>query len=543
MATLSTSIVRVSGSAVVPVYARNYGVSIQPPAAIVQTMAYGSARVNDELTLGAEALVPVVASAADPQIHVGGIGEAVVAVYARANARINGEIRVQPKAAIVEQYGRGIVAETWQFFQPLGSVGSEGSYAQSETSFQPLTSEAEGGQLGGDNYAEGTANLSQLSTGGLGLTGGLGQHDADFQPLLSIGSEGSYAQGTATFAPLESLAFDPREYAIADVEQPSSTLYATGHQVTGEAHLEQPSSTLSGRFGAVGRFIQPDSEVTLDGNFPIIGRARLTQPASGLTASGLAGSIGTAYLTQPRSSLNGYDGWQLSLVQPGAGLVVEATFGGVGHAELSQPRTVLTATGGEANYGRARLEQPAGRLGYTGLLLVEQPRAYLAASGGEQVDTPVYVAYAVNLAHFGMTEYTNYGFRQIVEFNGEYFGITDQGLYRLSANTDAGTAIASIIETARPDFGSSQDKRVTYSYMLLDTRDTLDVTPVTGERIGYMQQARGSGRTGKHNRRVQFGRGMKARNWGLRLEHSGEDRFALEEIEFVGEVLRRKVGG
>ncbi len=495
-------------------------------------------------SLAGSAIVEVTASTPDPLVGSSAAGEAIVETTARLNVRVNGEVFVQPKAAIVDVYGRGVVAETWQFFQPLGALGSAGSYAQGDATLQQLSSDGDGGQLGEDNYAEGVANFDQLATSGIGLSGGMGQHDASFSALLSIGSEGSYAQAEGSFAPLQGLAFDElQEPNLASFKQPSSDLYAEGHQVTGEARLEQPSSTLSGRFGAVVRLSGPAHTATLEATFPIIGHARLTQPASSLTASGLAGSIGTAYLAQPRSTLNGSDGWQLMLVGPGHALAVEATFGAVGRAELSQPRTVLTATGGEANYGRASLEQPAGRLGYTGLLVVEQPRTYLVASGGEQVDAPVYVAYAVNLAHFGITEYTNYGFRRIIEFNGEYYGITDQGLYRLSASTDVGTAIASVIETARPDFGSSQDKRVTYSYMLLDTTDTLDVTPVTGERTGYTQQAKGSGRTGKHNRRVQFGRGMKARNWGLRLEHSGEDRFALEEVEFVGEVLRRKVGG
>lgn len=543
MATIG-SIIRISGSAVVSTYARNHAEHVEPPDAIVRMMAHGSARLNGELSVSAQALVSVVASAADPQLHVGAIGEAIVTDYVRANARVNGEIRVQPKPAVVGLRARGIVAETWQFFEPLTSTGSEGSYAQSGTYLQPLATEGEGGQVGDDVYAEGTANFYALHTSGVSFSGGLGQHDADLQPLLSIGSEGGYAQAEGSLSPLQSLAFEELQHPnLARLEQPTSTLQASGTQFYGETHLEQPAGAVSGRFGAVARFTQPQATITLDGDFPIVGRTRLTQPHSTLDASALSGSVGRARLTQPRGTLAGGDGWSLSLVSPGHGLVVEATFGAVGRAELSQPRTVLTAVGGEANWGAARLVQPVGYMPITGLVLLEQPAAQLAATGGEQVEQYVYAAYAVNLAHMGVSTYSDYPFRRIVEFNGEYYGVGPQGIFRLDANTDAGTAVRSVIETGRPDFGTSQDKRVTYAYALLDTRDTLDVTPVTGEREGYTQQAMGSGRTGKHNRRVQFGRGMKARNWGLRLEHVGDDRFALDEIEFVGEVLRRKVGG
>lgn len=540
-------VVRVSGSAFAELYARNYSPNARPLDAIIPLEVHANALINGVLTLRASAYTPLYGSSPDPTIAEGLVGDAAVETYARGNAAVDGEVRLHvPKVAAAELYGYGIVAETDLYFEPLTGGGSEGPYASASLVFDPLGASAEGA-LEPSGYAEAVLAFEPLYLGAIGLTGSvsLDPSESTFAPLGGLGSEGSYAAADLTLAPLDGLAIDDTvELDGGTFDQPSGELIAFGSEYRGIANLTQPSiGELTGYTGGSLIHIAPRHKVTLDATFPIIGRATLTQPRSLLEATALTGSIGSAYLTQPRSELNGRDAWRLSLVQPGAALVVEATFGEVGHAELSQPRTVLTAAGGEANYGRAELEQPAGRLGYTGLLVVEQPRAYLAASGGEQVEAPVYVAYAVNLAHFGVTEYTNYGFRRIVEFNGEYFGITGQGLYRLSADTDAGTAITSIVETARPDFGSSQDKRVTYSYMLLDTRDTLDVTPVTGERTGYTQQAKGSGRTGKHNRRVQFGRGMKARNWGLRLEHSGEDRFALEEIEFVGEVLRRKVGG
>lgn len=538
------NIIRAEGAAVVGVYARNYAEQVTPPAAIVQVFGHANVRLNGELTLRGEAVVETMASGAAPRIDVGAQGEAVVATYARANARLNGEIRVQPQAAIVELYGTATVAETWQFFQPLGSTGSEGGYAQSGTSLQPLDTQGEGGQLDEDIYAEGTASLPVLHSAGIGLTGGLGQHDVDFQPLLSIGSEGSYAEVTGSLAPLQSLGHQAAEdYGIASVEQPASTLNARGIQFFASASLEQPESTLTGRFGATGSFMQPAGELTLDGNFPIVGRARLTQPVSTFEAEGTSGSIGGTRLTQPRSTLQGQAGWRIDLVSPGHALAVDATLGAVGRAELSQPRTVLTASGERANTGQAYLEQPVGGLVPTGIILLEQPAAQLAASGGEQVEQYVYAAYAVNLAHSGVTEFTDYPFRRIVQFNGEYYGVGPQGVFRLEGSMDAGEVIRSVIETGRPDFGSSLYKRVTYTYLLMDTADVLHVSPITGEGDTHRRQALGSTQKGTHTRRVQFGKGLKARNWGVKIEHEGSDRFTLQDIEIVGEVLSRKVGG
>ncbi len=48
MAILTGSVVRVSGNAIVSVYARDYAENVTPPAAIVRDFAHGNARVNGE---------------------------------------------------------------------------------------------------------------------------------------------------------------------------------------------------------------------------------------------------------------------------------------------------------------------------------------------------------------------------------------------------------------------------------------------------------------------------------------------------------------
>jgi hypothetical protein len=60
-------------------------------------------------------------------------------------------------------------------------------------------------------------------------------------------------------------------------------------------------------------------------------------------------------------------------------------------------------------------------------------------------------AVAVNLANFGNTEYTNYGFSQYIKYQGSWYGILSDGMYLLEDATDSGTIISASFTTKSYD--------------------------------------------------------------------------------------------
>lgn len=82
----------------------------------------------------------------------------------------------------------------------------------------------------------------------------------------------------------------------------------------------------------------------------------------------------------------------------------------------------------------------------------------------------VYQAWVVNTETAGVTEYRNYPFNSFFEEEGRYFGVSDDGIYELTGDTDEGDAIRAYIRTGFMNFGSIQEKYID-SFFLVYTGD------------------------------------------------------------------------
>ncbi len=130
---------------------------------------------------------------------------------------------------------------------------------------------------------------------------------------------------------------------------------------------------------------------------------------------------------------------------------------------------------------------------------------------------------------FPVTRYQNFPFLHITRIRGKYYGVSQDGLYELSGDTDGPTVVSGTILTNEEDISVFNSKNVPYIYLNGD--DDYSVIPVVDD------VAQPVFNTGFSGRRARLARGMKGRYWYFRI--SGIRR--LQGLEYTPDSLSRKV--
>ena len=148
-------------------------------------------------------------------------------------------------------------------------------------------------------------------------------------------------------------------------------------------------------------------------------------------------------------------------------------------------------------------------------------------------------AFVMNMATNQVSRYSNFPFMDIIQVDGNYYGVRTNGLYLLGGKVDSlGTTaldtdpkVNGRIRTKDTDFGVMYSTSMPYVYVGSDDH-SLTVSPVVNGCENYPEYP-----AGFCGRRVKMGRGIKGRYWSLKISHI-ENMHALE---MVPEALGRKV--
>ncbi|RKZ85529.1 MAG: hypothetical protein DRQ39_07005 [Gammaproteobacteria bacterium] len=259
-----------------------------------------------------------------------------------------------------------------------------------------------------------------------------------------------------------------------------------------------------------------------------------------LDASGSVGAIGR--LAQSFALTGKADGGaQFAATIRPFSIEATSTVGAVGHLNIVLGRTAfsLSATGGQEEYGRAEVVAPLFRSVF-GVYRDTMPLFSLRGIGQEElVGAAEYLAYAINTKNAALTEYTNFPFNHIVYFEGETIAFLNDGAVILGGDLDDATEIDSVAELSPGDFDTSRLKRMPYGYIGAKTDDKIRVTMVGDE--GSVATVAALTATNGRNRRAKLARGPKARYWAARIENINGENFAVDSVEYLPMVLRRKV--
>lgn len=163
----------------------------------------------------------------------------------------------------------------------------------------------------------------------------------------------------------------------------------------------------------------------------------------------------------------------------------------------------------------------------------------MAISGSSSVARREALQYAVNATTGALSTYQNFGFKQFATVAGETYAITDNGLFRLTGDTDNGDLLNASIDFGASDFGTSQLKRVSsvYAGVATDGEAYIRVIADEGQELVYRAVAEHS------ESRVKTAKGLAARHWRVRLELTDASYADLDNLEIEIGVSQRRLRG
>ena len=295
-----------------------------------------------------------------------------------------------------------------------------------------------------------------------------------------------------------------------DVKLPLHTLAATGSVGSvGTLAVDLPLFTFESRSGAVAYVELPMLTFDGAGTAGVVATADLRLPSLTVDATGVVRIRGLGLITLP------------GLIAAGQGIPGEAAV-----ASLTLPVFVISASGSIVPVGDARITLPA--------LTVY----------GEGTVAEIILAMASELSILAFSKYSNYSFNSMCKFGNVYLGCTDEAIYSLDNDDDAGVDIDAHFESAITDFGLVNQKRLRKLYLGGESKGKLKATAKSaeGDTREYTidpwredQQQIGI--------KTAIGRDGKSRFWGLKIENISGCNFAIDSIDAKIVVLAKKPKG
>ena len=149
------------------------------------------------------------------------------------------------------------------------------------------------------------------------------------------------------------------------------------------------------------------------------------------------------------------------------------------------------------------------------------------------------VTWAINLDTMASSQYTDYGFNSFFKYNGQDYGVADDGIYLLSGGSDNGTYINSILDTGTQDFNIARNKYLPKIYLGYQStaRGLVDVI-ADGVKRTYETRSMANS---LDVRRVDCGVGVRANYWGVTLRNYQGADFAVDSVRLTPILTLRRM--
>lgn len=147
--------------------------------------------------------------------------------------------------------------------------------------------------------------------------------------------------------------------------------------------------------------------------------------------------------------------------------------------------------------------------------------------------------WSLNLDTRASSQYENYGFNSFFQHEGLWYGVADDGVYRLDGDSDAGEDIQSSLYVVQTDFDSDRVKYVPKVYFGgTSSRPIRVVMGVDGVDRTY--EARNwSANLDVH--RIDCGAGVKGNYWSVTLQNYRGADFELDSVRMTPTVIKRRI--
>ena len=175
-----------------------------------------------------------------------------------------------------------------------------------------------------------------------------------------------------------------------------------------------------------------------------------------------------------------------------------------------------------------------------GQIIQEALSEGVAFALGININNEVYVGWAMNSAHFGVTKYVNYGFNSFANYSGVSLGANASGIFELTGTSDNGTDIDARIKFGITDFNIPAQKRVHEAFLGIRNDGSMILKTYINENTERWYELRQIDE-GIHTTRIKLGgRGVKSNYWQFELLNKDGADFELDNIQMTPIVLTRK---
>lgn len=151
----------------------------------------------------------------------------------------------------------------------------------------------------------------------------------------------------------------------------------------------------------------------------------------------------------------------------------------------------------------------------------------------------------LNNKNRAVTQYTNFNFNSVCEFNGKLLATSPDGLYELEEqNTDDGTEIDAYMTFPNTDFGMANNKRIRTVYVGYTTNGELALT-VEDDEENETTYTLPINKNQKQNvSKLNAGRNYnKGCYYQLKISNTDGCYFDIDFIKLIVIVLTKKPGG
>lgn len=149
------------------------------------------------------------------------------------------------------------------------------------------------------------------------------------------------------------------------------------------------------------------------------------------------------------------------------------------------------------------------------------------------------VAWVVNMDTGASSQYEQYGFNSFFTRDGIHYGVTDDGIYKLEGDDDAGQPIESLAALPRSNLGDGYLKNVPNFYVGVASTGKL-ILKAVADGQEYLYEARSSSEE-LSTHRIDLGRGLEGTFWQFTLMNQDGCDFEIADIEFVPVVRKRRI--
>lgn len=356
-------------------------------------------------------------------------------------------------------------------------------------------------------------------------------------PMPTVGYEAGYTLALAL--PMPTVLMSTPAQIVTAMPMPTVRI-SGGPGVLNTIASVLTMPTLAMRAGQTARTVMPMPTVALTGTTTTLIQIRATLPMPTLLMSGTSKGTGSITARMPTAQATARLGNRVSATLPMPTAHAEGRTGSLISITAVMPMALVNCRVSNAGTIQIRATLPMPVVGPWGRLTAVLPMAQVSLVA-HSVVTVTYEAYAVNLNPTStdrdgpvheVTRYTNWPFNQMLLYQGNWYGVADNGLYLIGGNTDYAAPTPTNVQwdwhTHYTDFGSSQKKAVR-EVVIGGRLGAATTTKVSiKEETDHTYSYENLRATNAQNHRVKVGKGLKARYWAF-----GESGTGVGEIDTV----------